>query len=147
MAAGFSEMGGVIRPEEIAQGHIDHALVMGSPYTRTGVIACPGTNAWVTGGFDDPNAIPLGTRIQLDRNFNVNAQTWPEWEKTIARALQKYGAFMVDTAGSLEVRAEATLDRGYNAWAKVGIPNSWPGTPSLADIPWSRMRVLKITYC
>jgi hypothetical protein len=120
---------------------------MGSPFTRTGVIACPGTNAWVTGGFDDPDAIPLGSHIQLDPKFDVNAQAWPQWHKVIARALQKYGAYMVDNAGSLEVRAEANLDRGYDAWGKLGIPSHWPGTPSLAALPWSRFRLLKITYC
>jgi hypothetical protein len=60
--------------------------------------------------------------------------------RTIARALLSYGAYMVDNSGSLEVGAEATLDRGYNAWAAVGIPNGWPGTPSLADSPRRRCR-------
>src|SRR5262249_44033241 len=34
VAAGFNEWGGVIRPEEIAQGHIDHALAISLPYVR-----------------------------------------------------------------------------------------------------------------
>ncbi|HEX9313103.1 MAG TPA: hypothetical protein VGA30_09850, partial [Actinomycetota bacterium] len=140
VAAGFSVAGGIVRPEEIAQGHIDHALVVGAPFTRSKVIACPGTNAWVTGGFDDPTAIPLGARIQLNPTFDVGAQSWPDWQKTIARALQTYGAYVADNAGSLEVRAEANLDRGYDAWAKVGIPSHWPGTPSLAALPWSKFR-------
>src|SRR2546430_17549482 len=44
VAAGFAAFGGIVRPEEIAQGHIDHALFFASPYTRAGDIACPATH-------------------------------------------------------------------------------------------------------
>jgi hypothetical protein len=151
-AAGFLEFAGVIRPEEIAQGHIDHALVISMPYVRANYIACPGThyidssNAYQsTGYYDDPNALPLGARVQLDPKFDVNAQAWPSWKKVVARALQKYGAYVADISGSLELRGEANLTRGYDAWAKVGMGTS--PKPSIRDLPWGRFRVLTIQPC
>jgi hypothetical protein len=58
--------------------------------------------------------------------------------------MQVYGAYVVDTGGSLSIRAESNLGRGYDAWAQAGVPNTSPG---LSGIPWSRMRVLKLTRC
>ncbi len=141
VAAGFAEAAGIIRPEEIAQGHIDHALAVATPYTRADYIACPATH---TDGQYSATAIPEGARIQLDPGFDVQAQKWPRWQKIIATAFQVYGGYIADTSGSLAVRAEANLDRGYNAWTKAGVPS---GSPSLADLPWSRFRLLAVTQC
>jgi hypothetical protein len=139
VAAGFAAAGGLIRPEEIAQGHIDHALVMATPYTRFQYVACPATHS---DGEYSYTAIPLGARIQLDPTLNVDAQRWSPWQKVIAKALQVYGAYIADTSGSLAVRAEGSQNRGYDAWAKVGVVSA-----DLSSIPWSRFRLLKLTQC
>ena len=141
VASGFAELGGIIRPEEIAQGHIDHALFLTLPHVSLGVIACPATGT--DGNDNDPTAIPEGARLQLDPALDVDGQPWPRWEKIVARTLQRYGAYVGDTGGSLAIRAEATLNRGYDAWALAGVPIS----PSLTNIPWGRFRVLQITTC
>ncbi|MDQ3951385.1 MAG: hypothetical protein M3279_00255 [Actinomycetota bacterium] len=141
VAAGFSLMGGVIRPEEIAAGRIDHALVFTTPMTRSGVIACPASHT--DGKYADVGAMPEGARIQLDPSFDVAATSWPAWKKTIARALQRYGAFLGDTGGTVAIRGEADVNRGYNAWAMAGAPEG----ASLADLPWGRMRVLDFQTC
>ena len=147
-AAGFLEFAGVIRPEEILQGHIDHALVLSTPYVRRDFIACPATNYWASQGAgykDDPKAIPLGAHVQLDPSFDVAARPWPRWKKVVARALQKYGAYIADVSGTLELRGEANLTRGYDAWARVGMITS--PHPSLRDLPWKRFRVLSVKSC
>jgi hypothetical protein len=147
-AAGFLEFGGVIRPEEIAQGHIDHALVLSTPYVRADYIACPATNYWASQAANyhrDQGAIPLGARIQLDPALDVDAKAWPAWEKIVARALQTYGAYIADVSGSLELRGEANLNRGYDAWAKVGM-TAVP-KPDLSNLPWKRFRVLSMASC
>jgi hypothetical protein len=141
VAAGFAALGGIIRPEEIAQGHIDHALFLTLPNVRSNFVACPATGS--DGGDSNPAAIPEGARVQLDPGFNVNAQPWPLWEKVVARALQQYGGYVGDTGDTLAIRAEATIDRGYNAWALVGVPSS----PSLAALPWGDFRVQQIQPC
>lgn len=139
-AAGFSLFAGVVRPEEIAQGHIDHALVITTPFTRSGYIACPATHT--DGKFADGNAIPEGARIQLAPDFNVDAQNWPQWQKVIAKALQKYGAYVNDTGGSVGIRGEAQTSRGYNAWSLAGNAGGL-----LGGMPWSKFRVLKLQQC
>ncbi len=141
VAAGFAAFGGIVRPEEIAQGHIDHALFLTEPFTRKEYAACPATHT--DGISDDSAAIPEGARIQLDPAFNVDAQPWPRWERIIAHALQTYGAYVGDTGGTLGFLGEATLDRGYDAWSKAGMPR---GT-SLANLPWASFRVMRLQRC
>jgi hypothetical protein len=140
-AAGFALAAGIVRPEEIAQGHIDHALVITTPHTRGGVKACPAVGT--DGDSGDPSSLPLGARVQLDPRLNVDGLGVPGWEKTIARALQTYGAYAVDTGGSLSIRAESNLGRGYDAWALAGVPSF----PSLSGLPWQLLRVLRIDRC
>lgn len=141
VAAGFSLLGGAVRPEEIAQGHIDHALAITTPYTRSGYIACPATHT--DGKYDDPNAIPEGALIQLDPAFDVDAQSWPVWKKVIAKALQNYGAYVADTGGTVAIRGVTDLNLGADTWAASGTPKGG----SLADLPWNSFRVLTIRSC
>ena len=146
VAAGFSALGGVIRPEEIAQGHIDHALVFTSPTTRADFIACPATHTdgntrWKPSIGKYP--MPQGARIQLDPEFVVPDE-WPRWKTVIAEALQTYGAYLGDTGGSVAIKGESTsVARGYDSWAKVGLPHGADRT--LGDFPWDRMRVLEVS--
>lgn len=140
-ASGFALLGGDVRPEEIKQGHIDHALSMITPYTRAGYIACPATHT--DGAYNDPAAIPEGTRVQLDPSFNVDAQSWPDWEKTIAKALQVYGAYVVDTGGALAVRGVTDQNLGSDSWASVNTPKA----ANISDLPWDKLRVLQIQSC
>ena len=141
VAAGFGLLGGQVRPEEIAQGHIDHALSITTPYTRASYIACPATHQ--DGKYNDTAAIPEGALIQLDPSFNVDAQSWPTWEKIIAKALQKYGAFVSDTGGSMALRGFTDVNAGSATWSSAGTPKG----PSLSNLPWSSFRVLTIQSC
>jgi hypothetical protein len=141
VAAGFAAFGGVVRPEEIAQGHIDHALFMAMPYTRSGFLACPATHT--DGIYNDPAAIPEGAHLQLDPAFNVDAQPWPQYEKVIAHALQTYGVYVGDSGGTLSFAGEPNLDRGYDAWGLIGVPNP----PNLSSLPWGSFRVLQLQAC
>jgi hypothetical protein len=133
---------GVIRPEEIAQGHIDHALAIAVPNTRAGYVACPAGHG--DGQHDDPNALPIGAHVQLDPAVEVARLPIPTWQKVIAVALQRYGAYVVDTGGSVALYGQSDLGRGFDAWAKAGVPAS---SPSLTNLPWASMRVLAMTRC
>lgn len=140
--ANFALAAGVIRPEEIAQGHIDHALAITTPDTRAGYIACPATGT--DGHHNDPNALPIGAHLQLDPSINVASLPIPGWQKVIAVALQQYGAYVVDTGGTVALYAQSDAGRGYNAWSRAGIPGS---APSLSNLPWGSMRVLSMRNC
>ena len=99
-AALFGLAAGVIRPEEILRGRIDHALFM--------VVRCDSGNAvWPAAGLGAAcasgrsNAPSEGTRFQLDMSVDeIEKLTVPGWKKTILRAMSEYGMYVGDTSGS-----------------------------------------------
>lgn len=136
-AAGFDLAAGVIRPEEIAAGHIDHALVFTSPYIRNTFVA-PAVHG--DGQQSDTNAMPMGTHIQLDPSVDISGL--PRYKRIVAQALKDYGAYLVDSSGSLAVRGEASIGRASQGgpsdiWSPVGVTDS-----SLSSLPWGQMRVI-----
>jgi hypothetical protein len=137
-AANFPLLGGLIRPEEILQGHIDHPLVFTMPGVSSVGHVCPATHN--DGWSSDPNALEEGTRLQLDPSVNVDALSIPAWEKPVVRAMQAYGMYLRDGGGSFAIYAENPVSRGYDAWSKVGI--SGGDQVGLSGIPWSKLRVV-----
>ncbi len=138
VAAGFSGMGGVVRPEEIAQGRIDHALSMTVPNPRKGYV---GPATATDGANPDPRSLPEGAHIQLDPEYDVAAQPWPAWEKMLATALQIYGAYVSDNGGTVAFYGQTDQNAGNEKWSTVGVPKN----PYLASFPWNRLRVLDLT--
>jgi hypothetical protein len=137
-AANFPLLGGLVRPEEIAQGHIDHALVFGIQGIGVGSPVCPASHNAATS--TDPNALREGMQLQLDPTIDVNSLPIPSYAKVMARAMQVYGMYVRDNAGSLGVYGENPVGRGYNPWpAVLGTSNTYP---SLAGIPWSKFRIV-----
>jgi hypothetical protein len=149
-AANFSNIAGLIRPEELAQGRIDHALAIGIPGIASGAPACPATHNVGVGG--NANALPEGARLQLDPTLDVDSLSIPAWQKTIARALQKYGAYVRDNSGTLSIYGEtssATLGgRRYDGWNKAGVGLSTTSNSQgfSSSFPWSRLHVLDFKY-
>ena len=138
-AANFPLLGGLLRPEEILQGRIDHALVFGIPGVSRRGHVCPATHN--DGSSADPYALREGMRLQLDPAVAVDSLPIPSWQKTIARALQEYGMYLRDESGSLAIWAESPASRGYDAWASVGLGGV--ASAPLAGIPWDRFRVIE----
>jgi hypothetical protein len=141
VAAGFALLGGLVWPQELRAGQIEHALALTTPFTRAGEIACPATHT--DGKHADLDAIPEGARIQLDPAFDVASQPWPGWKKALARALQRYGGYVVDTSGALAIRGVSDINLRDNSWAAAGTPTD----AGLSDLPWDRMRVLLLRPC
>jgi hypothetical protein len=142
-AANFPLLGGLIRPEEILQGRIEHALVVGVPGIGAGPPVCPATHNAATS--DDPDAPREGTLLQLDPQVDVESLGVPVWVAVVARALQTYGVYVRDNSGSLSVYAENPVSRGYDAWSLAGLPAG--GSVSLDGIPWDRFRVVASPGC
>jgi hypothetical protein len=142
-AANFPLLGGLIRPEEISYGRIKHPLVFGQPGIGPGRPVCPATANVAT--TRDPLALREGTLLQLDPAVDVAALGLPPWQRTVARALQEYGMYLRDNAGTLTVYAENPVSRGYDAWARVGLRGESTGFSSA--FPWRRMRVIAAGNC
>jgi hypothetical protein len=102
-ACGFPLVAGLIRTEEIDAGRIDHALVIAYPGLRSGWFTAPASTGSATG---TPAGIPCGGRIQLDPSIDVQSLPGSRSAKIILRALQQYGAYVGDYAGSISLYAE-----------------------------------------
>jgi len=118
-AGGFPLIAGLIRLEEIEAGRIEHALVFAYDHCRTGLFIPPASTAQVA-QLDavDARGIPMGGRIQLDPNWDVQGSNLSRAGKIIARALQKYGAYCGDYAGANVLYAENSPD-AVKAWEGV----------------------------
>jgi hypothetical protein len=100
-------LAGLVRPCEIARGRIDHALAFAyeNPTPRW---VYPATDS--DGGTAVEAGLPEGTRLQLDPSVSAHTLT-SQWRcsgpcLTIARALQRYGMYLIDGGGRSKVMVE-----------------------------------------
>ncbi len=106
-ASGFPLVAGLMLPEEIKAGRIDHALVFAYDHCRTGFFVPPASTAQVTvPGTTFRFGIPMGGRIQLDPAWDIEHSGLSAAGKIIARALQEYGAYCGDYAGGNVIYAD-----------------------------------------
>ena len=118
-ASGFPLIAGLIQVEEIKAGRIDHALAFAYDHCRTGFFIPPASTAQVTvPGTRYEFGIPMGGRIQLDPQWDVEHSGLSESAKIIARALQQYGAFCGDFAGGNVLFADSS-PAALRAWQGV----------------------------
>jgi len=132
--AGVPYLAGLIRPCEIAQGSIDHAIAFAYSSPSPSFVY-PATKS--DGTSTAPNALPEGSRLQLDPSMTSAelAQTGCTGPcLTIARALQQYGMYLVDGSGRPKVMAEYEGTAGWNGLIT---------TQTVSPIPLSRFRVLR----
>lgn len=138
--SGFALLAGVVMPRELRRGRIDHALLLSYPYTRAGGPVRPATESdgWRRGR----DFIPEGARVQLDPSLDLSSLGLSRYERTIARALQVYGAYMGDTGGTgVSIYALHPQSARRNPYGAT-VPDE--RFPSLAGIPFDRMRVLRL---
>jgi hypothetical protein len=98
-AAHFGLLAGVIRPEELAEGRIRHALFV-RVECDSGFFVYPALGLGAR--CEDPaDAPPEGARFQLAlSDERIDALRVPPWKRTILRAMANYGFFVGDTGGS-----------------------------------------------
>jgi hypothetical protein len=132
--AGVPYLAGLVRPCEVARGRINHALAFAydSPSPRH---VYPATKS--DGSGRGPSALPEGTRLQLDPS--LSAARIRSWGcrgvcATAARALQRYGMYVIDGSGrpKLIFEYEGTAHWGDTVTAQTVSP-----------IPISAFRVLR----
>ncbi len=94
-AAGLPIFPGLVRYDEAASGHLDHAIRVTFESTR---------NAWVhpashcAGDTSDPSAPPMGLRLRLKAGYGLGRFSGPA--KTIALAMKSYGLIVADNGSN-----------------------------------------------
>lgn len=171
--AGISQLAGTIRVQEMANGSIDHALA----FSANANVTCGAPNngfsnphgdfrwpAVATDGHLDitqsPNCLPYGMRVQLDPSINFNdTAAYPNLapgERMIAKAMQKYGAYLVDSGGGSMNLSFETHQTGEPTYCQLGLApaGSWGCPDPTAEanywsFPWmnGHLRVLADCQC
>lgn len=138
--AGIPYLAGLVRPWEIRQGHIDHAIAFAYEFTKAGKCVYPATKT--DGKSSHQFALPEGARLQLNpalTNADFDRMGLNAAGKTIARALQQYGMILVDTGGSPKIMVEnlAANPLTTDSWASLGVDQR-----TIWGIPYDQFRVL-----
>jgi hypothetical protein len=94
-AAGLPIFPGLVRYDEVAAGHLDHAIRVTVESTR---------DAWVhpashcAGDTSDPSAPPMGLRLRLKAGYGLGGFNGAA--KTIALAMKRYGLIVADNGSN-----------------------------------------------
>jgi hypothetical protein len=142
-ASSLSIAGGLITLEDLEKGRINHALAIGIPDVRAGVYASPAERT--DGTSTDPLSLPEGARLRLNPTLNLAALHLPRLTLMMAKAAQRYGILVRDTAGNVAFYAQDPISTGTE-------PYNGPGgyfegeSPQqlLAVFPWSQLQLLKM---
>lgn len=103
-----SLLGGLIFPEELRAGAIEHALAIGIDGSQMAPLSEAARPAYTSDGGGVPGGIPNGTRYQLNPSFNVEASTLGKEAKVIAKAMQKYGFFVTERTSGIALYFRST---------------------------------------
>jgi hypothetical protein len=94
-AAGLPIFPGLVRYDEVAAGHLEHAIRVTFDSTR---------NAWVhpashcAGDTSNPSAPPMGVRLRLKAGYPLGGFSGPA--RTIAAAMKRYGLIVADNGSN-----------------------------------------------
>jgi hypothetical protein len=94
-AAGLPIFAGLARYDEVASGHIDHALRVTVNATQKGFVL-PATH--FASSSTDPNRPPMGLRLRLRADYDIS--TFTGQSRVIMMALKKYGLIVADNGSN-----------------------------------------------
>ncbi len=106
-AAGLSMLPGLARYDEVARGHIDHALRFTVESTRRAYIY-PARH--FASDQTDPNLPPMGLRVRLRAGFDTSG--YPRQVRVILTALKRYGMIVADNGSNWYI--SGAPDRRWN---------------------------------
>jgi hypothetical protein len=124
-AAGLPILPGLARYDEVAAGHIDHALRFTVAHTRRAYIY-PARH--YASSSDDPSLPPMGLRVRLKASFDISG--FPPQTRAILQALKTYGMMVADNGSN---------------WYISGAPDShWSNDDlhTLTQVPGSAFEVV-----
>jgi hypothetical protein len=115
----MSVLAGLITPQDVASGSINHALRIATPVNSPSY-RLPATRS----DGSHSGGIPEGALIRLDPTLNLSSYDLTPFQMMYAKALQKYGAYDDDSGGALAVFAESTTDGSHYTQTISGLPKS-----------------------
>jgi hypothetical protein len=131
--AGVPYLAGLVRPCELRRGRIDHALAFAYRFPSPAHVY-PATKS---DGAGDRSDLPEGTRLQLDPSLSAKRLAGMGCRGpclTIARALQRYGMYVIDNSGRPKVMLE---------YADTARWRGFVDSETVSPIPLSAFRVLR----
>ncbi len=134
--AGMPYLAGLVRKWEVDQGRIDHALAFAYRSPSPAFVYPASKSDGASFGGVTGTDLPEGSRLQLNlalTDAQLDAYGLSRTAKVVARALQRYGMYVVDNSGSSKVYIE---DRKTAGW------DSTVTRSMLSGIPWSQFRVV-----
>jgi hypothetical protein len=119
-ASGAENLGGLIMKSDVDAGQINHALACAAPKSLIGASAV--SPAATSDGGGGSSGMPEGSRLQLDPSIDLSTLPLESGEAIIAKALQTYGCYIVDSSSALVLVAQnyRFLPGGTNPY-----PSSW----------------------
>ncbi len=162
VAARFASLAGPVRARELISGRIDHALAIGVPCTDGVVYPASGRSIPCDeAALPGVGAPPIGARFQLDLSEEeIDDLGIPEWQKTVLRALARYGGFVSDTTSQANWGVEMESGAAFRSFGepdpRIAFARRFGATPEdfngngeqelwlywSPEIDWSRMRVV-----
>jgi len=106
-AAGLPILPGLVRYDEVAAGHIDHALRFTVNRTRNGYVS-PARHA--ASSNSSAALPPMGMRVRLKASFNISG--YPAPARVILQALKTYGMIVADNGSDWYL--SGTADARWN---------------------------------
>ena len=124
-AAGLPILPGLVRYDEVAAGHIDHALRFTVSKTRHGYVA-PATH--FASSNTSTSLPPMGMRVRLKASFDISG--YPQQAKVILQALKTYGMIVADNGSNWFISAMASNGLSMAMASVSSSSRYWGGKPT-----------------
>ena len=131
-------LGGLMTIDELRAGRIDHALALAVPNTAAGAVTWPAQRA--DGRVTGADAIPEGTHFRIDPSLDLSKLGLPAPALAMARAAQRYGIVLRDTAGCVVFYGEDPTVAGGDPYGQI-FGGRYPNQ-LLRYFPWKHLQVV-----
>ena len=139
--SGVSRLAGVVRLDEVESGEITHALALATDNTCADEFRFPARTTDGTSRRAD--CVPEGARLRLDPSIDLAAiADITEGELMVGRALQTYGAIVVDSADALMAFFFERPTGEDDPYPDLGFTWDYFG---MRRIPWDALSVIAPT--
>jgi hypothetical protein len=153
-ATSLALLAGLMTIAEQQVGEINHVLHVALPETRRSAWVHPAQRT--DGAVDRSDAIPQGTLFRLPSDLDLDNLQLDPFNRMIARAVQRHGMVVRDTAGVVAFYAENPLSATPDKHPYFGlggilrcpdgraVPACYPdGKNRLSGFPWERMEAVR----